>query len=89
MNTIILKGIKKTTFWGSGFFMELLLILFVLASMRQNTGSASEIDLIYILQKKHLESLISTTLNNLPFELKSLASFTTFKSSLYNYIDSS
>ena len=36
--------------------MELLLILFVLASMRQNTGSASEIDLIYILQKKkHLE----------------------------------
>ena len=39
--------------------------------------------------KKHLESLISTTFNNLPFELKSLASFTTFKSSLYNYIDSS
>ena len=36
--------------------------------------------------KKHLESLISTTFNNLPLELRSLASFTTFKSSLYHYI---
>ena len=36
--------------------------------------------------KKHLESLVSTTYYNLPLELKSIASFTTFKSSLYHYI---
>ena len=42
--------------------------------MRQNIGSASGIDLIYILQKKHLDSLISTTISNLPFELKSVPS---------------
>ena len=52
--------------------------------MRQTIGSASEIDLIYILQKR--ESLISATFNNLPVGLKSLASFNTFKSSLYHYI---
>ena len=42
---------NSPAFWGSEFFMELPLILFVLASMRQNTGSALEIDLIQILQK--------------------------------------
>ena len=52
---------SNTTFWGSEFSMELLLILFVLVLMRQNIGSASEIDLIYILQKT---SRLVTDFNN-------------------------
>ena len=36
-------------FWGSEFFMEFPLILLVLALMRQSIGSASGVDLIYIV----------------------------------------
>ena len=86
MNTIILKGIKKTTFWGSGFFMELLLILFVLASMRQNTGSASEIDLIYILQKKTSRVI---NFNNFQQSFHSHLLPLSNHHYLYNYINSS
>ena len=68
-------------FWGSEFFMELALILFVLASMRQSIGFASGIDLIPYF-KKTSRVIFSTTFNNLPFELKSLAFFTASKSSL-------
>ena len=73
---------------GSELLIELPLILFALALMRQNihVDSASVIDLICVL-KKHLESFISTTFyNNLPLEIKSLAIFTILKSSLYHYI---